>query len=89
MLRSIEGREPKQGLKMNSPQREFLFEKYKNNVIKTIKNSNLQKLNVVKSKKILASYINLQKNIIEINIKSHLKIFLAMRYGNSFQQNSF
>ena len=58
-------------------------------MVKTIKNSNLQKLNVVKSKKILASYINLQKNIIEINIKSHLKFFQVMRYGNSFLQNSF
>ena len=31
MLKIIEGCEPKQCLKMNSPQREFLFEKYKKN----------------------------------------------------------
>lgn len=75
MLRSIEGREPKQGLMMNSPQREYLFEKYKNNVIKTIKNSNLQKLNVVESKKILASYIKLQKKYYRDKYKKSFKNF--------------
>ena len=32
---------------MNSPQREFIFEKYKKNIVKMIKNSNLEKLGIV------------------------------------------
>lgn len=75
MLKSIEGCEPKQGLKMNSPQREFLFEKYKSFVINMIKNSNLQKLNLVKSKKILSLYIKLQKKYFRDKYKKSFKNF--------------
>ena len=49
-LKMIEGSDPLQGLKMNSPQREFIFEKYKKNIVKMIKNSNLEKLGIVELK---------------------------------------
>ena len=60
-LKIIDGTNPKQGLKMNSPQREFIFEKYKKNVIKIIKNSTLEKLKIVNSNKLYKSYLNQQK----------------------------
>ena len=68
----IEGSDPLQGLKMNSPQREFIFEKYKKNIVKMIKNSNLEKLGIVDSNKIYKLYRSQEKEYIK---KKNKKIF--------------
>ena len=71
-LKMIEGSDPLQGLKMNSPQREFIFEKYKKNIVKMIKNSNLEKLGIVDSNKIYKLYRSQEKEYIK---KKNKKIF--------------
>ena len=71
-LKILEGSYPKQGLKMNSPQREFIFEKYKKNIVKIIKNSNLEKLDIVDSNKIYKLYLTQEKEYFK---KKNKKIF--------------
>ena len=85
----IEGSDPLQGLKMNSPQREFIFEKYKKNIVKMIKNSNLEKLGIVDSNKIYKLYRSQEKSISKKKIKKYLKIFQVMKFGNLFLLSFF
>ena len=75
MLKNIEGSYPKQGLKMNSPQREFLFEKFEYKIKKIIKGSILQKLKIVDSKKIQSLYSSLQKEFFTKKNKKSFKNF--------------
>ncbi len=72
MLKKFEKLEPKQGLKMNSPQREFIFEKYDQDIVKIIKNSKLEKLKIVDTKKIYNLFINQQKLFLK---QKNTKIF--------------
>ena len=75
MLKKFEKLEPKQGLKMNSPQREFLFEKFECKIKKIIKGSILQKLKIVDSKKIQSLYSSLQKEFFTKKNKKSFKNF--------------
>ena len=75
MLKKFEGLEPAQGLKMNSPQREFIFEKYEQDVIKIIKNSKLEKLKIIDIKKVFNLFFNHQKIFFKKKNKKSFKNF--------------